>query len=72
LRPDLDPRAAHVWDAKRQIIWFVGGIALGSFILYQDSFDDNHKFDARFFAFLELLLVLIMTVLFYLYSRQKR
>jgi cell division protein FtsW (lipid II flippase) len=60
-----------MWDAKRQLIWVAGGLALGTFVLYSDAFDDKDKFSLSFFLFLELLLVVIVTVLFYLYSRHK-
>ncbi len=59
-----------MWDTKRQVIWLAAGLALGSFVLYQDSFDEDGRFSLRFFLFLETLLVLIMSVMFYLYSKK--
>jgi hypothetical protein len=60
-----------VWDRKRQVIWIVGGLVMGTYIAYSDSLDENGRFGVRFFIFLEALVVLIMAGLFYLYSRKK-
>jgi hypothetical protein len=60
-----------VWDRKRQIIWIVGGLVMGTYIAYSDSLDENGRFGVRFFIFMEALVVLIMAGLFYLYSRKK-
>jgi len=59
------------WDAKRQLIWLVTGIGVGSFIVYLDAHDDNGVFVPRFFVFMELLLLAIISVMFYVYSRKK-
>ena len=61
----------RVWDRKRQAIWIVGGLIMGTYIAYSDSLDDNGKFGLRFFIFMEALILLIMGGLFYLYSRKK-
>jgi cell division protein FtsW (lipid II flippase) len=61
-----------VWDTKRQIIWLVAGLALGTFVVYQDARDEAGKFVPGFFAFMEMLLILIIIVLFYIYSRKSR
>jgi hypothetical protein len=61
-----------VWDAKRQFIWLATGIVLGTVIVYLDAHDDNGNFVPRFFIFMELLLLLIISVMFSLYSRKKR
>jgi uncharacterized membrane protein AbrB (regulator of aidB expression) len=58
-----------VWDRKRQLIWLVGGVLIGTSVAYSDSFDDG-RFVPRFFIFMELLVLLIMAGLFYLYSRR--
>ncbi len=60
-----------MWDTKRQIIWLTAGFIIGTFVLYQDSFDDTGQFSWRFFLFLETLLLIIMAVMFYLYSRKR-
>ena len=59
------------WDAKRQFIWLATGIGLGTFIVYRDAHDDNGIFVPRFFIFMELLLLVIISVMFYVYSRKK-
>ena len=59
------------WDRKRQLIWIIGGLVMGTYIAYSDSLDENGNFGLRFFLFLEGLILLIMTGLFYLYSRKK-
>jgi len=59
------------WDRKRQVIWIIGGLILGTYIAYSDSFLDDGTFVPRFFIFMEAMVVLIMAGLFYLYSRKK-
>jgi hypothetical protein len=60
-----------VWDRKRQIIWIAGGLLVGTYVAYSDSFLDDGTFVPRFFIFMEALVILIMAGLFYLYSRKK-
>ena len=60
-----------MWDRKRQIVWIVGGMIVGTYVAYSDSFLDDGTFVPRFFIFMEALVVLIMAGLFYLYSRKK-
>jgi hypothetical protein len=60
-----------VWDKKRQAIWIIGGLIIGTYISYSDSLDENGKLGIRFFIFMETLIVIIMGVLFWLYSRRK-
>ena len=59
------------WDAKRQFIWLVAGLTVGTIIVYLDAHDDNGNFVPSFFIFMELLLLSIISVMFYLYSRKK-
>lgn len=59
------------WDRKRQVIWIIGGLIIGTYIAYSDSFLDDGTFVPRFFIFMEAMVVLIMAGLFYLYSRKK-
>ena len=59
------------WDRKRQIIWVLGGLVMGTYIAYSDSLDENGNFGLRFFLFMETLILLIMGGLFYWYSRKK-
>ena len=60
----------RAWDRKRQVIWILGGLVMGTYIAYSDSLDETGKFGVRFFIFMEALVLLIMGVLFYLYSRR--
>ena len=60
-----------MWDAKRQIIWLVAGLALGTFVAYTDAHDEDGTFVPRFFIFMETLVLLIIGGLLYLYSRKK-
>jgi len=60
-----------VWDAKRQFIWLAAGITLGTLIAYQDAHDEDGTFIPRFFIFMETLVLIIIAVLFYIYSRRK-
>ncbi|HKV34950.1 MAG TPA: hypothetical protein VJP89_11525 [Pyrinomonadaceae bacterium] len=59
-----------MWDRKRQIVWILGGLIIGTYVAYSDSFLDDGTFVPRFFIFMEALVVIIMGVLFYFYSRR--
>lgn len=59
------------WDRKRKVIWIVGGLLIGTYVAYSDSFLDDGTFVPRFFIFMEAMVVLIMAGLFYVYSRKK-
>lgn len=61
----------RAWDRKRQFIWVVGGMVMGTYVAYSDSLDENGRFSVRFFIFMEAMILLIMGGLFYLYSRKK-
>jgi cell division protein FtsW (lipid II flippase) len=60
-----------MWDTKRQIIWLAAGITFGTFIVYMDAHDEAGRFDRSVFVFWEIILLLIILALFYLYSRKK-
>ena len=60
-----------MWDTKRQIIWLAGGITLGTLVLYGDAHDESGQFDLNYFVFLEMLLLTIIAVMFYLYTHKK-
>ena len=60
-----------MWDTKRQIIWLAAGITFGTFIVYMDAHDEAGRFDRSVFVFWEIILLLIILTLFYLYSRKK-
>jgi hypothetical protein len=59
-----------MWDKKRQLVWILGGLIIGTYISYSDSLDENGKFVLSFFIFMESLVLIIMFVLFWLYSRR--
>ena len=61
-----------MWDKKRQLIWVAGGILMGTYVAYSNSIDDDGTFVFSFFVFMETLILLIMGVLFYLYSRERK
>lgn len=61
-----------MWDAKRQFIWLAAGLALGTFVAYTDSFTEDGFFVPRFFVFMESLVLGIIALLFFIYSRKKR
>jgi hypothetical protein len=58
-----------VWDRKRQLIWVIGGLLMGTYVAYFNSISDEGDFVLSFFIFMETLIILIMAGLFYLYSR---
>jgi hypothetical protein len=60
-----------MWDARRKAVWIAAGLILGTFVSYQDSIDEDGRFVLRFFLFMESLVVIIISVLFYIYSRRK-
>ena len=61
-----------MWDAKRQFIWLTAGLALGTFVAFADAHDENNVFVPRFFFFMETLVLGIIGLLYYLYSRKKQ
>jgi len=60
-----------LWDQKRQLIWLAGGLIVGTYVCYSDSFLDDGTFVPSFFVFMESLVLLIMAGLFYFYSRRR-
>jgi hypothetical protein len=61
-----------MWNAKRQFVWLTAGVILGTFVAYSDAHDEDGTFVPRFFIFMESLVLIIITTLFYIYSRRKR
>jgi hypothetical protein len=59
-----------MWDRKRQLIWLAAGFAFGTFFLYPVAHDEAGVFDLQYFLQLEALLVLVMAVMFFIYSRK--
>lgn len=60
-----------MWDAKRQLIWLVGGLVMGTFVSYSNAHDEDGTFSLSFFVFMETLILIIISVLFYIYSRKQ-
>lgn len=61
-----------MWDAKRQFIWLAAGLALGTFVAFSDAHDEDGTFVPRFFVFMESLVLAIIALLFFIYSRKKQ
>jgi len=59
-----------VWDKKRQLIWIVGGVLMGTYVAYSNAFTDDREFSLSFFVFMESMILLIMAGLFYVYSKR--
>lgn len=59
------------WDTKRQAIWLAAGLLLGTFVAYSDAHTEDGTFVPRFFIFMESLVLIIIAVLFYVYSRKR-
>ena len=60
-----------MWDKKRQLVWVLGGLIVGTWVAFSDSHDEDGTFVPRFFIFMESLVLLIMGGLFWIYSRRK-
>lgn len=60
-----------MWDKKRQAIWIVGGVLMGTYVAYSNAITDDGVFSISFFVFMESLILLIMAGLFYLYSSRR-
>lgn len=61
-----------MWDAKRQFIWLAAGLVLGTFVAFSDAHDEDGTFVPRFFVFMETLVLAIIGLLFFIYSRKKQ
>jgi hypothetical protein len=61
-----------MWDTKRQFIWLAAGLALGTFVAFSDAHDEDGVFVPRFFIFMESLVLGIIALMFYVYSRKKQ
>ena len=59
-----------MWDKKRQVIWIVGGVLMGTYVAYSNAFTDEKEFSLSFFVFMEVVILMIMAGLFYLYSKR--
>jgi hypothetical protein len=61
-----------VWDTKRQIIWLVVGLTFGTVFLYPLARDEGGLIDWAYFAQLEVLLLVVLGVMLYIYSRKDK
>ena len=59
-----------MWDKKRKLIWIAGAVLMGTYVAYSNAFTDEGVFSFSFFVFMEVLILLIMGGLFYVYSRK--
>jgi cell division protein FtsW (lipid II flippase) len=58
-----------MWDAKRQAIWLATAIAITTFVVYQNALDEQGRLDTGYFALLEVIFLLVIVIMFYIYSR---
>lgn len=61
-----------MWDKKRKFIWIIGGLLMGTYVAYSNSITDEGEFVFSFFVFMETFILVIMGILYYLYSRSHR
>ena len=61
-----------MWDAKRQAIWLTTAIALATFVVFREAHDEAGVFDPFYFAQLEIIFLLVIIIMFYIYSRKKK
>ena len=59
-----------MWDAKRQAIWLATAIALVTLFAFREAREDG-PFDPGYFALLEIIFLLVVILMFYIYSRKK-
>ena len=52
-------------------MWLAAGLILGTFVAFSDAHDEDGTFVPRFFVFMESLVLIIIGILFYIYSRRK-
>ena len=57
-----------MWDAKRQAIWLTTALALVTFVAYREAHDEANVFDMSYFALLEIIFLLVVITMFYIYS----
>lgn len=68
----LGYRLNLVWDAKRQTIWLATALVIATLVVYQDAYDEAGHFDLGYFALLEAVFLLVIVIMFYIYSRKSR
>ena len=59
-----------MWDRKRQLIWLLTGLVFGTFFLAPLAREESGRFDWPYFLQLEALLVIVIAVMFFVYSRK--
>lgn len=60
-----------MWDRKRQLIWLAAGLAFGSFFLYPLAREESGETDWSYFLQLEALLLIVVAVMSFIYSRKQ-
>ena len=45
-------------------------LAVVTFVAYREAYDEAGRFDAGYFALLEIIFLLVIIVMFYIYSRK--
>lgn len=66
----IDDKRTPVWDAKRQVVWLVVGLAFGTVFLYPLARDEAGETDWAYFAQLEILLLIVIGVMLFIYNRK--
>lgn len=61
-----------MWDKKRQSIWIMSAIIIATFVVFQEARDDQGRFDLFYFTQLETIFLLVIALMFYIYTRRKR
>ena len=62
-----------MWDAKRQAIWLATAVAIATFVVYQNALDETTgRLDLGYFALLEIIFLLVIFVMFRIYSRNNK
>ena len=60
-----------MWDRKRKIIWLLSGLVFGTFFLYPLAREESGNLDWTYFLQLEALLLIVLAVMLYIYSRKQ-
>jgi hypothetical protein len=62
-----------MWDAKRQAIWLATAVALATYVVYQNALDETTgRLDPGYFALLEIIFLIVIFVMFRIYSRNNK
>jgi len=59
-----------MWDAKRQTIWLTTAVVVVTLFAFREAREDG-PFDLGYFALLEIIFLLVVALMFYIYSRKK-